>query len=181
MARVKARKTKARAAAGGPRLVAAYRAGYSAPVPAAEAHAELEAIRLRNDGVLRPADVVEESRDDDAPLHPCFTWDDWAAAEKCRQDEARRLVRSVVLVRPAEGDRPREVVPQYLHVTAAEGRDAQGYRAVAEVVADEELAARAVADALAALRGWQKRFGWIRELVGVSEAIDRAAAGVMAK
>ena len=178
MARVKARKTKARAAAGGPRLVPAYRAGYSAPVPAAEAHAELEAIRLRNDGVLRPADVVEESRDDDAPLHPCFTWDDWAAAEKCRQDEARRLVRSVVLVRPAEGDRPREVVPQYLHVTAAEGRDAQGYRAVAEVVSDADLAARAVADALAALRGWQKRYGWIAELAGVTAAIDAAALAV---
>jgi hypothetical protein len=53
-----------------------------------------KAIRsLERDGVIDPAELIEEARD---PMHPChgdFTWDVEKAAEKCWRDEARALIR----------------------------------------------------------------------------------------
>lgn len=58
----------------------------------------LENIRLANEGKLRPADVVETSRPEEAALHPCFTWDDAIAAEQHRLWEARELIREVTVI-----------------------------------------------------------------------------------
>jgi hypothetical protein len=46
-------------------------------------------------GVIDPHTVVDESRPEDAPLHPVFEWRDEVAAEKWRVEQARRVVRSV--------------------------------------------------------------------------------------
>jgi len=45
-----------------------------------------------------PPAVVDAARAEDSPLHRYFTWDDGAAAEKWRLDEARKLVRSIHVV-----------------------------------------------------------------------------------
>ena len=74
-------------------------------------HAELEAIRERKGGRLRPPDVVKASTAPDSPLHPAFEWNDAKAAHQHRLDQARRLIRSVIIVRP---DEPQ--VPAFLHV-----------------------------------------------------------------
>ena len=49
-------------------------------------------------GVIDPHTVVDESRPDDAPLHPVFEWRDEIAAERWRVEQARRVVRSVEIV-----------------------------------------------------------------------------------
>ena len=49
-------------------------------------------------GVIDPHTVVDESRPEDAPLHPVFEWRDEIAAEKWRLEQARRVVRSVEIV-----------------------------------------------------------------------------------
>lgn len=54
-------------------------------------------------GGLTPAVVVDESRPDNAPLHPVFEWDDAIAAELHRQHQADTLIRSVQVVRE-QGD-----------------------------------------------------------------------------
>lgn len=66
---------------------------------------ELERIRSENDGKLLPQDVVEESRSEDAVLHPAFEWIDAVAAEEYRLNQARTLIRSVRVVTEAV-DRP---------------------------------------------------------------------------
>jgi len=58
---------------------------------------ELDRIRVAHNG-LRPADVVDESRPEDAPLHPVFEWQDPIAAERWREHQARDLIRQVVVV-----------------------------------------------------------------------------------
>lgn len=157
-----------------PKQVAAFRAGYSCSVDPDAAHRELETIRSANDGLLRPADVVESSREPDATLHPVFEWDDYEAAEKWREDQARCLIRNVCVV--VEGADAEQTRPVYIHVRAAEGRDEQGYQTVAAVMSDDDKRASAIRDALAQLRGWQTRYGWLKELAKVSAAIDEAAA-----
>jgi hypothetical protein len=46
---------------------------------------------------LRAADVLDEARPDDSPLHAYFEWDDGAAAESFRLFQAAALIRSVKL------------------------------------------------------------------------------------
>lgn len=76
--------------------------GFISPVDAQTVGEELSRIESR-DGVIDAHVVVNESRPDDAPLHPHFEWDDVKAAERWRVEQSRRLIRSVEIVRdPAE-------------------------------------------------------------------------------
>ena len=52
----------------------------------------------RQYGALTAVAVVDESRDEDAVLHLAFEWDDEKAGEWYRHDQARRLIRSLVVV-----------------------------------------------------------------------------------
>lgn len=67
------------------------------PVPAQKAGQELERIYEKN-GELKPKAVVDESRPEEAVLHPVFEWDDEIAAEKYREHQAGKLIRCVVEV-----------------------------------------------------------------------------------
>ena len=46
---------------------------------------------------LSAADILEEARPEDSPLHPFFEWDDSQAAENFRLFQAGMLIRSVKL------------------------------------------------------------------------------------
>ncbi len=59
---------------------------------------ELEAIREANAGRLMPDDVLQYAANPKSPLNAAFTWDDSLAAEKYRLDEARNLIRNVLIV-----------------------------------------------------------------------------------
>lgn len=67
-------------------------------IDAQTAGEELARISAQH-GSLIPATVVDESRPDDAPLHPVFEWDDAVAAELHRQHQADTLIQSVQVVR----------------------------------------------------------------------------------
>ena len=70
---------------------------YKGKVTADAAAAELERIREKH-GILRPEIVVDESREASAVLHRCFQWDDKAAAESYRTQQARKLIDSIQVV-----------------------------------------------------------------------------------
>src|SRR5690606_23964207 len=63
--------------------------------------AELERIRSKHNGVLRPKDVLAAARNSRNPLHSQFCWDDSVAAEKYRLQQAQTLIISVKVVKPA--------------------------------------------------------------------------------
>lgn len=50
--------------------------------------------------------VVDESRPEDAALHPAFEWDDGIAGERYRLHQASSLVRAVVVVPPEKSEAP---------------------------------------------------------------------------
>ena len=53
---------------------------------------------LEKSGGLSPKALLDASRDEDAPLHSEFTWDDTEAAEKWRLEQARLLISHVRIV-----------------------------------------------------------------------------------
>ena len=59
---------------------------------------ELERLEKENEGTLLPSTVVKEARPKKSKLHPCFEWDDKKAAEAHRENQARELLRKIVVV-----------------------------------------------------------------------------------
>lgn len=49
-------------------------------------------------GGLTPKRLVDVSRDKDSPLHQEFEWDDSIAGEKYREEQAKALIRNIVIV-----------------------------------------------------------------------------------
>lgn len=61
----------------------------------AEIRLAIEQLAERHGGRLTPALVVEAATNPASPLHSEFTWDNSVAAQKYREVQARRLIRSV--------------------------------------------------------------------------------------
>lgn len=132
---------------------------------------ELNRIRSRNGGVLRPSDVVEFARNADTALHSAFTWDDDEAGQKWRLHEARNLIRVMVTIEDVSGDEM--VVRPFISLPS--DRRAGGYRATVEVMGDEEMRAEMLSAALAELRATQKKYRQLQALSKVFAAIDEVA------
>lgn len=131
---------------------------------------ELEIIRNKNDGILRPHDVVHFAANPKTALHSHFTWDDTKAAQEYRLEEARRLIRVAVVLEPNTS----KTVRAYVSLTGERNQDG-GYRAIAEVLSDEDLMARLLDDALDDLNLFKNKYETLRQLSkleSVFQAID---------
>lgn len=147
--------------------------GASAPVAAKDAAAELYRIHKKFKGLTAEV-VVDESRPEDAPLHPTFEWDDNVAGEKYRLMQASTIIRAIRI-----DDSPQfTYVPQTITIRGEEVKGS--YQPVARVVKDErslEAAlqhlirqlgeAQAAVDELKQAAGAERLGG----LVGVVEAL----------
>ena len=136
------------------------------PVDAQTAGDELERIYSER-GDVSPAAVVDESRPDVAPLHPCFEWDDAAAAEKYRETQARLIIRSIVTVRE-DGE---SAVP--IETRAFVSADnSGGYKPISVVVNQPEQLDYLLNRALRELEAFRRKYAALKQLRPVFSAID---------
>jgi len=91
---------------------------------------ELEKIREADGGLLFPESVVGKAADPRNPLHDEFPWNDAQAAHQCRLDIARRLIRSVTVVRIEE---ERTIQSVYYVHHPSQGTHVQGYVPLTEL------------------------------------------------
>jgi len=129
---------------------------------------ELERIRSMH-GVLRAEDVVAEAKDPDNALHSVFEWDDTTAAENYRKEQARNLIRSVVVEVVDKKESEPLTVRAFVHLESAKGY-AETLDALANVETREEVLSRARAE----MQSWMRRYRHLEEyadLVGVWEKI----------
>lgn len=151
-------------------MIYQFREHHSAPIPAQVIGERLD--KLDKEGRLNAGEVVQDARPKKAPLHPCFEWDDAVAAELHREDQARRLIRSVEVVHEPEEDGEADE-PQIAFVsvgTTVKGGGA--YTSTARALSDDEMRQRVLDDALADLRGIRARYSHLSELAEVFAAID---------
>lgn len=137
------------------------------PVDAQTAGEELDRI-YRENGRLELAKIVDESRDNAAPLHPCFEWDDVTAAEKYRQTQAQMIVRSIVTVQETPNREPME--------TRAFVSVRQEYKPIEVVTSSEEQMQELLRTALAELMAFRRKYSILSELAGVMRAIEEVAS-----
>jgi hypothetical protein len=118
-------------------------------ITAQDAGEELARIHAKRDR-LTPQVVVDESRTDDAPLHPAFEWDDNIAGERYRHIQAKDLIKTVEVIQPAK-DGP-EPEPAYVNVS----KSARRYEPVAEVVKSPQMFESAFLQACERLRAAER-------------------------
>ena len=133
----------------------------------------LKAIAARNDGLLRPADVIEEARDENSPLHGAFCWDDTEAARLYRLDQAQRLIRKFKVVIEESKGKTIEV-PVFIGVSTdrTSTKDENPYRLAEEVAKNKNLLEVAEADALQQLKALKNRYNYLKKFQQLWDLID---------
>jgi hypothetical protein len=130
-----------------------------------------EAIaRLQNskNDLLEPEMIVNAAREETSPLHPHFEWDDAAAADEYRKDQARDLVRSLTvdISRSNLESRP---VRAFVNV---ETGGSQGYVSTATAMSSEDMRKQVLTRAFNELEAWRARHAELSELARIFSAID---------
>lgn len=131
---------------------------------------ELERIRGRNDGLLRPEDVVKAARPKSSPLHDKFDWDDGTAAHNWRLEQARHLIRVFVqVIDTGEGN-----TESRMFVALSSDRPGGGgYRVLTEVLGDDTLRRALLQDAYEDMRRFTQKYSTLVELTDVFRAMDK--------
>lgn len=133
---------------------------------------EIAKIQKEKGGNFRPSDVVEAARPADNPLHDYFDWNDKAAAERWRINQAGCLIRHLEVTVITDG--VEQKVRAFLNVTVEEGgEESFVYTDVRTVGRDEQLRHQVIEGALAELKGWQRRYRTYQELGEIFSAIEK--------
>jgi hypothetical protein len=148
----------------------------------ANSEAELvgrELVRIeKKHGAILPEKVVDEARPDQAKLHPYFTWDDEKAAELYRRDEARGLIRSVVIIRPDTEDEEPEPIRAFVNVHSKEDEksfEGKAYISIGRAMNDDSYKQQVVEKAYQELVSWKRRYENLKQFSQVFNAIEAVA------
>jgi hypothetical protein len=137
------------------------------------AGAELARIG-RKRKALRPAYVVDASRPPDAPLHGAFEWDDSIAGESYRVEQAKSLLRHLVVVRI--GDGPVAPVRAFVSVESTDKSAQPQYVKTVDALRHPRRRSEVLQQALDDLNSWRRKYSRLKELARVFDAIDEVSA-----
>lgn len=140
------------------------------PVDAQVAGHALNELRERA-GSVTPAAVVEAARPAESPLHPAFEWDDRAAAESWRREQAGYMLRHLVVDVSAEGVNEPKFIRAFVSIT--ENKQPQ-YVDTMSAMGDAEIRQKILRRAWHDLQAWERRYREYEELAEVMIGIERA-------
>jgi len=147
--------------------------------PARKSEAVKRALQaLERAGKLTAEDVVGEARKKTSPLHDFFEWDDSKAAESWRLEQARGLIRSVLVKVTTEDSRVISV-PVYVRDPTAKD-DEQGYAVLASIQSNPKAAKAALYVELVRVEGLLTRAESIAEVCGLAADVVKVAKRVSA-
>lgn len=146
------------------------------PIPAQIVGERIEQIRVKRGGNLTPSDVVVDARQDHSPLHPCFEWDDHTAAEKYREDQARYLLRQIVVtIQKAESES--YTVRAFVNL---KDENSRSYTSVLTAMGDVEKRRQIIQQAWNELKAWKSRYQEYKELADIFAALESVSERVSA-
>lgn len=148
-------------------MVYQWKIGSLAKVSADVAGRECERLAATSEG-LTPDTLLEASRDDAAPLHGCFTWDDAVAGEAYRRIEARQIINALVITPETEQKEP---VRAFFRV-----QDAQTFEPTGVILREQDKRAALLATALRELSAFRRKYQQLDELADIFAAIDAKEA-----
>jgi EAL domain-containing protein (putative c-di-GMP-specific phosphodiesterase class I) len=156
------------------RVIYGWRAGSQISIDAQTAGEALARIEKSHNGLLEPEMVVDAARDEASPLHPHFEWDDAAAAEEFRKDQARELVRALT-VDISRSNLEQKTVRAFVNVETGGER---GYLSTFTAMSSEQLRKQVLERAFAELEAWRARHAELSELARIFAAIDETRPAI---
>lgn len=136
----------------------------------------LEMLRQQAKGELTPEDVLADAKNHNSPLHSYFEWDEGAAAQQYRLQQARGLIRAVVAIY-VHDDKPATRVRAYVHIPEP---GAQHYREVTHAMSQRKTRDMVLQRAWREFQQWRQRYKDLKEFADLFEAAD-AVQGKIAK
>jgi hypothetical protein len=121
---------------------------------------------LDKQGRLNAKELVEASRDENAPLHDMFEWDDAIAAEKYREEQAKKIIRSIELVIE---DKP-------VNYRAFSSIGPKAYTSTQTALSKDATRRILLNSAKAELQAFKRKYSTLKELSDVFSAIDEVMA-----
>ena len=119
--------------------------------------------KLERNGGLTAKRLVDESRPEDAPLHKEFEWDDATAAEAYREEQARYIIRSIVIQpEPTKND----VVRAFFPVA-----EQKVFESLPVILSDAKKTSALLDMALRELKAFELKYATLSQLAPVFEAI----------
>lgn len=116
-----------------------------------------------------PKQIVDKARDEGTELHKAFEWDDSIAAEKYRCEQARHLVRCIVIDQPQmDEEKPEIRVYQKLD-------DQTGYKRIELIIRQEDEYAALLSQANRELKAFRVKYSTLNELHEIFDMIDKIA------
>lgn len=119
-------------------------------------------------GYISARAVVDVSRPNHAVLHGCFEWNDNAAAEKWREQQARVMIKNIVTVEIAD-DSKREITKTFVHVIS--DSKSKGYKLSEIAIRNEVDRDYILSTAKRELMVFQEKYHQLTELAAVMTAI----------
>ena len=122
--------------------------------------------KLSAENNLTASSLVDVSRPEDAPLHDDFEWNDDVAAELYRQDQARSMIRSIVVV--SEDSPKQETTRAYVIVQP----ETHNYEPIQMVVKDEDKLQLLYKQAKRELDSFKAKYAGIKAFADLFKVID---------
>jgi len=148
-------------------MIYKWKTGFLSHIDAQKAGTELERIRVQHNGQLTPDNIVRAAKRKASPIHSVFEWDDKRAADAHRKDQAKFLIRSIVVVE----DDVLEIKEPVRAFVSVRVEDKPHYTSIATAMSDEELRQQVLQKAFRELSAWRRTYEDLHELSVVHEAI----------
>jgi hypothetical protein len=121
---------------------------------------------------VTPKQVVEKGMDPSTELSKCFTKDDSEAAYKWRIEEARHIMRQlIVITKPDKEEEDKEPV-QLRVLMKNETKQGSGYKQTIVMVRDEDEYKKLLDQAYEELRRFKRKYSMLSELSEIMDLIN---------
>lgn len=118
-------------------------------------------------------ELLDASRDEAAPLHSCFEWEDTVAAEQYRIYQARHLIGSIEIEYVKDNTPTQLARSRYFINVVKIAPKVQGQFATIDVaLTNDEYRVTVLKNALRELRAFQNKYSSYQELASVFKSID---------
>lgn len=144
-------------------MVYAYKAKARISVPAQVAGEMCE--QLAADGELTPKRLLDANRDEAAPLHSEFEWDDAVAAEEYRESQAAYIIRHIVVKPEAKEASP---VRAFFSV---EQDERKAYQSLEVILSTPSLREQLMQSARREMIAFQTKYASLSDLQPVFDAM----------
>lgn len=119
--------------------------------------------QLADKGCLSAKNLLDASRPEEAPLHHCFEWDDSVAAEMYREDQARYIIRSLVIV-----PEKKEPVRGFFRIENA----GNTYHTIQTILQSDDATAKLFNTAMNELKALHRKYAALQRLERVWNAVE---------